>query len=203
MKRIGILGGTFNPIHKGHIMLAREAYEQYPLDAVLVMPNKIPAYKDTKDIVDTVHRGNMVQLAIQMYPYMEYSDLELKREGETYTIHTLYELHNMHPDTIYYFIIGGDSLAYLNKWYQHKNILREAIILCARRGEDDFEELKSYRSSLLKEVPEAQIEFLQTDMVNISSTELRTRLKEGQDVSEWVSDSVLSYIKEHHLYEAS
>ncbi len=77
MQRIGIMGGTFNPIHNGHIMLAQEAYKQFHLDSVLVMPNKLPVYKDTRLLLSPAHRKNMVQLAIQNYPYMMYSDIEL------------------------------------------------------------------------------------------------------------------------------
>lgn len=200
MQRVGIMGGTFNPIHNGHIMLAKEAYEQFHLDSVLVMPNKLPVYKNPKLILSSGHRKNMVQLAIQNYPFMIYSDIELEREGNTYTIDTLNELHKNHPEVEYYFIMGGDSLIHFHEWYQYENILKKAVILCARRGNADYEILNQTRHSLLEKYPYARIEFLHTELINISSSELRNMIQEQKDISKWIPEPVRNYMKENHLY---
>ena len=200
MQRVGIMGGSFNPIHIGHLMLAKEAYQQFHLDYVLVMPNKHPVYKDASQLLSDDKRAQMIKLAIQNDSYLVYSDLELKRSGNTYTVDTLYELHKEHPDTEYYFILGGDSLAYLDKWYQYEHILEQAVILCARRGENDYAQLLAIRDQLVEKNPEARIEFLKTDFVPISSSELRVRIAQNKDVSEWIPEQVLSYILKNHLY---
>lgn len=200
MQRVGIMGGTFNPIHNGHIMLAREAYEQFHLNSVLVMPNKLPVYKDTKLLLSSEHRKNMVQLAIQDYPYMVYSDIELEREGNTYTIDTLNELHKNHPEVEYYFIMGGDSLVHFHEWNQYEKILKEAVLLCARRGDADYETLEQIRDALLEKHPDARIEFLHTDLIDISSSELRDMIQEKKDISKWIPESVMNYMKKEQLY---
>ena len=106
MARIGIMGGTFNPIHNGHIKLADTAYKELSLDKIWFMPSKIPPHKDNSTIVDEQHRVNMINLAISDYDYFELSELELKREGTTYTSQTLEYLSEYYPDDIFYFIIG-------------------------------------------------------------------------------------------------
>lgn len=202
MQRVGIMGGTFNPIHNGHIMLAREAYEQFHLDSILVMPNKLPAYKDARLLLSSEHRKNMVKLAIQDYPYMIYSDIELERNGNTYTIDTLHELHKKHPENEYYFIMGGDSLVHFHEWRQYENILKEAVLLCARRGDADYETLKQIRSCLLEKHPYARIEFLHTDFIDISSSKLREMIQAKEDISQWIPGAVVTYMENHHLYAA-
>jgi nicotinate-nucleotide adenylyltransferase len=200
MQRIGIMGGTFNPIHNGHLMLAREAYQQFHLDRILVMPNKFPGYKNAAELLSSDYRKAMVCLAIQDYPYMEYSDIELKREGNTYTIDTLNELHAKHPDTEYYFILGGDSLLHLHEWYQYQNILKEAVILCARRDTADYDTLEQVRQTLLQENPDAHIELLHTRMLDISSSELRMMIQEHKDITGLVPHAVKDYIEANHFY---
>ena len=105
---VGILGGTFNPIHYGHIELGVQALEQFRLDKVLVMPNNKPGYKDISNEVTTDHRVNMIKLAIDGIKGLEYSDFELRRPGITYTSDTLEALHELYPDVHWYFIMGGD-----------------------------------------------------------------------------------------------
>ena len=111
---VGIMGGTFNPVHNGHIAIAKAAHEQFNIPYILVMPSYSPAYKDNSNIVSATHRCNMVSLAIKDYDYMELSTLEIERGGRTYTADTLRLLKDDY-DKIY-FIIGADSLFTLNTW---------------------------------------------------------------------------------------
>lgn len=201
MSRIGIMGGTFNPIHQGHLMLAQKAYEQFELDKVLVIPNKLPAYKDRDELLDSKQRSRMVQLAIADYPYMEFSDLELTRSGPTYTIDTLQSLKQEYPEDDFYFILGGDSLADLHKWRAYKEILTLAVILCARRNDADVPELEQIKLRLEAEVAEAQIYIMDTPMMNISSTEIREQLQSGKKAPQGIPEVVLAFIQEHDLYQ--
>lgn len=200
MSRIGIMGGTFNPIHQGHLMLAQKAYEQFNLDKVLVIPNKLPAYKEQDELLDSRQRSRMVQLAIDDFPYMEFSDLELTRSGATYTIDTLQELKQKYPNDKLYFILGGDSLMDLHKWRAYQDILTLAVILCARRNDADIPELEQAKKRLLHTVPTAEIYIMDTPMMDISSTEIRDHLQAGDQEPRWVPEAVLTFIQEHHLY---
>lgn len=201
MSRIGIMGGTFNPIHQGHLMLAQKAYEQFELDKVLVIPNKLPAYKDRDELLNSKQRSRMVQLAIADYPYMEFSDLELTRSGPTYTIDTLQSLKEEYPEDDFYFILGGDSLADLHKWRAYKEILTLAVILCARRNDADVPELEQIKLRLEAEVAEAQIYIMDTPMMNISSTEIREQLQSGEKTPQGIPEAVLAFIQEYDLYQ--
>lgn len=201
MERIGIMGGTFNPIHKGHIRLAQAAYEQYGLTKVLVIPNKLPAYKDCDELLSTSQRSDMVRLAIQPYAYMEFCDMELNRSGATYTIDTMQILHQNYPDTEFYFILGGDSLVHFQEWRKYQDILRLTTILCARRDDSGFSELEQARAELIQQIPEAKILYLDTPLFDISSTQIREELKDDPTLSRWLPEAVYHYIKEHHLYD--
>lgn len=200
MSRIGIMGGTFNPIHQGHLMLAQKAYQQYNLDKVLVIPNKLPAYKEQDELLDSQQRSRMVQLAIADFPYMEFSDLELTRSGPTYTIDTLQELKQQYPMDQLYFILGGDSLVDLHKWRAYQEILTLAVILCARRNNVDGAELERARERLLHTIPTAEIHIMDTPMMDISSTEIRDLLQAGDRTPKGIPEAVLRFIQEHHLY---
>lgn len=202
MLRIGIMGGTFNPIHQGHIMLAQRAYEQFQLDKVLVIPNKLPVYKEHDELLDSRQRSQMVLLAIRDFPYMEFSDLELTRPGPTYTIDTLYALQEQYSDAELFFILGGDSLLELHKWRQYKEILALSAILCAKRENADVPELNRAKERLQHEVPEAKIYIMETPMMNISSTEIREQFQTGDKTPTGIPKAVLNYIQEHHLYQS-
>lgn len=202
MKKIGIMGGTFNPIHNGHLMLAERSYQQYALDQVLVIPNKLPAYKDTDELLDARQRSEMVKLAIQPYSYMQYSDMELRRQGITHTVDTLMELNRQYPDDQFYFILGADSLVHFEEWYQYREILKLAVILCAGRDGLECEKLDPIRENLLSQVPEARIAYLDTPMMDISSTDIRERIAQKEQVMNWIPKPVYQYIMENHLYTA-
>lgn len=193
-KKIGILGGTFNPIHNGHLMLAKEAYEQHNLDKVWIMVSPNPPHKAGTTIVDVTHRNNMVKAAIEPYDFMELSDYEQRREGYIYTAETLTLLKKDYPENEYYFIIGGDSLENIEKWYHPEIVLANCILLAAGR-DDLFNEALISRINELNEKYNADIRMVKMQPMDVSSTEIR-----AGDFDD-IPDSVRKYIKENQLYK--
>ena len=122
MARIGILGGTFDPIHNGHLRLGKRAYEEFELESIWFMPSGVPPHKKDHRITEGKMRRDMVKLAIADTPCFLYSDFELKRKGDTYTAQTLTLLHRERPEDEFYFIIGADSLYEIEHWY-HPELL--------------------------------------------------------------------------------
>ena len=140
MKKIGIMGGTFDPIHSGHLMLGKQAYEEYDLDCVWYMPSRQPPHKKDRHITSPADRLEMVRLAVESTPFFSCSDFELCRtEENTYTADTLLLLKQAYPDTEFYFIVGADSIFDIEKWYHPEIVMKNAVILAADRacGHDD------------------------------------------------------------------
>ncbi len=199
MAKIGIMGGTFNPIHNVHLSMAEEARTQYQLDEVRFMPSKNPPHKNKQGIAADSHRKRMIQHAIQNYPYFSFSDLELKREGTTFTRDTLAYLTETCPEDQFYFILGGDSLASLESWKEPAFIFSHCHILAANRGdvsEDKIIEWIHY----YKEKYGANISEIQMPSQRISSEMIRSKLASGCDVSTYCPIPVTQYIRFHGLY---
>ncbi len=210
MSTIGIMGGTFNPIHIGHIEIAKAAYEQYHLDEVWFMPNHIPAYKSEDSIVTGEERLEMVRLAIQDIPYCKASDFELNRDGNTYTIDTLKLLKQQYPTERFYFIMGADSLFYFDKWRNYEEIPNYVVILVAPREEKSKqavqEKIMEFNEYFKKEC------FCMIDCIEIpcSSSLIRDCLEDRNhaeyvEVSKaksmiYLPRSVREYIDNHNLY---
>ena len=133
-KKIGIMGGTFNPIHFGHLLLAETAFHQFKLDEILIMPTKNPYYKKISNSVTEEDRVTMVELAIEDNQHFRLSKEELNREGTTYTVETLSHLTRKHPEYEYYFIMGADSLYHIESWKEPEKILNMAVIVVAGRA---------------------------------------------------------------------
>lgn len=197
--KIGIMGGTFNPIHNGHLLLAEMAYEQLHLDTVWIMPNKKPYYKELAGNITEENRVEMIQRAIVDNSHFQFSDMELKREGVTYTVDTLEQMKKMYPSAELYFILGKDSLDYLDQWKDADKIMQMATIVAASR--DDLK-----KDAIIKKMGElkrqfhANIVLLDSPNMEISSSYLRASLKEGRSCKYLMPDSVISYIKEKGLY---
>lgn len=199
MKKIGIMGGTFNPIHNAHIMMAQAAYEQYDLDEVWFMPSKNPPHKEKKEIASDEHRKRMVQLAIEGISYFRFSEMELEREGTTYTSDTLQQIHQELPDAELYFILGGDSLEGLGGWHEPDTILKHCTILAVPRGHLDEKGIKK----LCKKQSDkfnGEIYPIPMNHIQISSEQIRSRLQAGQSAVAFCPDKVVKYIRLHGLY---
>ena len=198
-EKVGIMGGTFNPIHNGHLLLAQAARESLNLDRILFMPSGNSYMKETSQILDGDTRAQMVRLALLGNPYFLFSDLELKREGATYTCDTLAILKAQNPQTQYYFILGEDNLLTLKCWKNPAFILQNCVIAGAVRASEDNSRIKK-AAELLKKEYQADIRILPTRRIDISSSEIRERLKNGQSVRYMLPERVYDYIQKKQLY---
>ncbi len=196
---VGIMGGTFNPIHNAHLMMASQTLSQLCLDKVLFMPSRKPPHKSNSHILDDNLRSDMVKLAISGTEGFEFSDLELKREGYTYTSDTLRELTKANPDTHYYFIMGMDSFLYLDKWYEPEVIMKLASIVVFGRIPADSNEFERQKEKLSK-LYGADIIFLSAPYMNISSTEIRHSILNGIATSGMLPEKVYKYILKLKFY---
>ena len=142
MKRTGIMGGTFNPIHMGHLIIAEKAREQFNLDEVLFLPSGVPYMKDCREVLPGKIRMEMTALAIQGNPFFAVSAMEVEREGRTYTYETLEKLREQNPDTEYYFILGADSLWKIETWRKPERIFAACHILAAVRDDKSSEDME-------------------------------------------------------------
>ena len=196
--KVGILGGTFSPIHYGHLILAETAYDRFGLDKVLIMPAGDPYFKDLNKMAADEHRENMTRLAIKDNPHFEFSDIELKREGKTYTVDTLTELTSQYTDDEFFFIVGSDTLYNIEKWYRPTEIFQMAKLLTSCRNIEK-EELNK-QIDYLKNKFGAKIYNLYMPNIDISSTDIRDKVKHGMSIRYFTPDSVINYIQENKLY---
>ncbi len=199
-RRIGIMGGTFDPIHIGHLMLAECAYEQFRLEKVLFLPSGNPPHKRNRpDGASDEDRLEMVRLAISDNPHFVLDHEEMEREGDTYTYETLEILNRLHPDTDYYFIIGGDSLMAFDTWMHPELIAQRCILVAAVRDQLDQETMKQ-RMIQLNTKYGADIRLLRTPDLDIASSSIRLWCREERSVRYYVPDPVREYILAHNLY---
>ncbi len=201
MKKIGILGGTFNPVHKGHLNLAQAAYRELALDEVWLMPTGCSYMKDENSIAPGEVRMDMLQLACEDFPYLQVSDMELVREGNTYSYETLETLREQYPHWEFYFILGADCLFSIPKWRYPQRIFDASIIVAAVREGASREDLENQAIFLNKQYG-ARVHLLTMKEIPASSTEVRSLIEAGEVVSELVPEKVAAYIKEKGLYRA-
>lgn len=195
-KNVGIMGGTFNPIHNGHLALAQAAYEQICLDKILFMPSGISYLKN--GVLDVRHRINMTSLAIKPYPYFELSLVEAEREGNTYTSDTLQLLNNHNPTINYYFIMGADSLFQIESWHEPQIIYSLCTLICAIR--DDYDKRAIYEKGKQLKSLGAKILYLDMPKIDISSTNIRQSVANMIPISNEVPYEVEQYILKEKLY---
>ncbi len=198
-KKIGIMGGTFNPIHNGHLMLAESARETLGLDRIIFMPNGNPYMKNTSSLLSGADRMHMIELAIEGNPCFSSSSIEIDKEGPTYTCETLAALKEQNSEDQYYFIMGADSLLMLESWKNPDYILRNCVIVAAVRGTGTEEKMEKIAGHLIYEY-QADIRILPARYIDIASSDIRHKIKEGNSIRYMVPEKVLSYIKENGLY---
>ena len=195
----GLLGGTFDPIHTGHLILAQEVVWRLGLDGMWFIPAGVPWMKRDEPLTEGVHRGEMVRLAIEEDPRFHYLSLELDRPGETYTVDTLEELRSGEMgDGELLVVMGVDTLHTLHRWKQPERILELARLVIALRpghGELDLSALEGVDPTVSEGVMTVPM-----PLIDISGTELRRRVSNSEPVRYLVPDVVANYIEEHGLY---
>lgn len=205
MRRIGIMGGTFDPVHQVHVMLGELAREEYHLDVVLFMPTGESYFKtrEGRHVTPAKDRLEMVRLAVEDIPGLEVSDLEVRREGHTYTADTLQELCAKDPEAKYYFIVGADSLASMETWYLPEKIFSLAAIIVANRDNQFSDAELTHTINHLREKFGAEIHRLDFKSVDLSSSKIRDSLTCGNQNRSGLPIKVYHYIVEHNLYPES
>ena len=198
--RIGIIGGTFDPIHIGHLIIAQNAVTQYHLDQILFIPTGHSPHKDDKEIEQSAHRLEMIRLSIKNNPDFYFSAMEINAARTSYTYLTLQELHLTYPDWELYFIMGADSLDYLDKWMEPAEICRLATLLVAIRDDLDMNRIKD-KAAELKRLYEADIRPIITPNVSVSSHNIRERVAKGEPIRYLVTPEVEEYIAHQCLYQ--
>ena len=191
MARLGVMGGTFDPIHVGHMLLAQFALEALDLDRVLFVPAADPPHKDDrKDIAPAEDRWGMVVLALEGVAAMEPSRIELDRPGKSYTVDTLHLLRQQHGDVELFLIIGADNIAQMSTWYKPYEILQLCTVVAGARNATEVADERLAR----------HITRIDTPLIELSSTQIRQRLAAGLPVRYMVPEQVEAFIRQKGLY---
>jgi nicotinate-nucleotide adenylyltransferase len=195
--RIGILGGTFNPPHIGHLICAQEALVALGLDRVVLIPAAIPPHKEVEEEPGAMHRLALCECAVHGDERLSVSDLEVRRPGPSYTVDTLLRLHEQAPDNELFLIVGGDVAAGLPFWREPERVLSLARLAVAKRRGTAKASVDQALASLSGG---ERAEFFKMPRIGVSSTLIRRRVRAGLPITYLVPDAVASYIREHHLY---
>lgn len=197
--RLGIMGGTFDPIHQGHLVCAEQTREAFALDAVIFIPACQPVFKRGKRIAPAAHRLEMCRLATRDNPYFDVSDLEIERGGDTYTVDTLSILRNYYPANVeLYFIAGADAITSVSHWRDAHRMGELAHFIGVNRPGYEFS--ADQRQALIREVPDIDLSFVAIEAIAISSSALRARMEAGKSIRYLTAPAVVDYIAEHALY---
>lgn len=200
MGRIGIMGGTFDPIHIGHLALAQFAMEEEGLDEVWFVPTGCSYMKEDRKVVSPEERYEMTRLAVEGNDRMRCLDIETKREGYTYSYETLEELCREYPKDSFFFIFGADCLFAIETWKEPKRIFASAEVIAAVRNGADIAAMELKIAELTQKYG-ARIRLLSFLNLEISSTDIRERVREGKSIRYLVPDKVLHYIAEKGFYQ--
>lgn len=200
MAKIGIMGGTFDPVHSGHLLLGKQAYLEYNLDFVWFMPSGQPPHKKNRHVTDSFHRCAMVRLSVEEEPAFMFSDFEVSRKGSTYTAQTLSLLKEAYPQHCFYYIIGADSLYEIESWYQPEQVLTSVPFLVANREYSEIHLPLNSQIQYLTDRYGADIHLLHCKEMDISSKEIRQAVRDGKSIENCVPAAVREYINSHYLY---
>lgn len=199
MSKTGIMGGTFDPIHIGHIRLAEQAMAECKLDSVLFVPNHTPWMKHDRAVTKAEQRAAMTELAIEGHPGFGLSTVEIDAGGDSYTWQTLETLKEQYPDEEFFFILGADSLLSIEKWAYPEKIFENAVILAAVRDDCNKTKLEEQKE-LLTSKYNARIRLLSMPFVDVSSTKIRQEFYSDPEIQKLVPPKTAAYILQNHLY---
>lgn len=200
MKKIGIMGGTFNPIHFGHLAIAQKAQAQSALNEVLFIPSGVPYMKNLAEVLPAKARCEMTRLAIRDVPSFHLSMIEAVKTQNTYTFETLKDLRAADPLAQYYFILGADSLWAMEHWKNPDEIFQNCHILAAVRDDKSQKDME-IQIAYLNEKFGAKISILEIAAMDISSSMIRDRVKNSLPIHGLVPEAVETYIYDHRLYQ--
>lgn len=201
-KRVGLFGGTFDPIHYGHLMLAENAYDSLKLDEVLFVVSGKSYLKS--NVSKAKDRLSMTSLAISDNPHFALSTVETDRgeDVDSYSYETILTLKSHNPDTDYYFMVGADSFTYMDQWKKPDVIFKNTTVTVAFREGSSIEELKNKAKEYKEKYENVNIEFLPFMNIGISSTDIRNRVREGRTIRYLTPESVSLYIDKNGLFRA-
>ncbi|MDD3726127.1 MAG: nicotinate-nucleotide adenylyltransferase [Candidatus Ratteibacteria bacterium] len=192
LKRIGIIGGTFDPVHIGHLIIAEKVREEFFLERTLFIPAGIPPHK--KEVfASPIHRLEMVKIAIKDNKYFQVDDIEIKKQKPAYTYDTIISMRSIYPKTELFFITGADMFYEIETWHRYRELVKEVIFLIAPR--------KVNEKKLFPKIPSLRYEFIHSPLMDISSSYIRSCLAERKSVKYLLPDGVLKYIRRYKLYE--
>jgi nicotinate-nucleotide adenylyltransferase len=215
MALTGLFGGTFNPIHCGHLKAAKEVLKYFPLNRILFIPSYIPPHKSQKDVVPAEDRLKMVEIACQGQPKFQTSDVEIRTPQPSYSIVTLRKMKEICPEDKFYFIAGSDAFLEIETWKDYKELLKECSFIVVSRpgfelklikrvieniGPEKFFRIDESLKPTDKELSVNIVYLLEIEAFNISSSEIRKRLQAGLQVTGLVPREVEEYINKHQLY---
>ncbi|MEJ7838673.1 MAG: nicotinate-nucleotide adenylyltransferase [Thermomicrobiales bacterium] len=197
-ENIGLMGGTFDPIHIGHLVIAQRAMEQLDLNAVIFLPAGLPPHKQDEEHTSAIHRVAMTRLAIESVPNFRISERDVREDRASYTVDLLRDVKADNPDANLTFIIGADSLRDFARWREPEAIVRIARLAVAARPEvsvpeDIYQQVRGLREA---------IDWIESPLLDIAATELRDRISRGATVQHLVPASVLAYIQQRKLYRS-
>lgn len=197
MSRIALFGGSFNPIHNGHLHLAQTVHQQCGLDRMLLMPSGTAPHKSSDAYAPAADRLAMCRLAAEPYPWLEVSDYELTKPGKSYTVETLRYLHSRFPEDTLFLLTGSDMLLSFDSWYCWQEILTLAGLLCVSRGTEPEDVLRQKAAELSSY---GQVTVVHAKPLPMSSSQIRHKIELCRKFSCYLPENVVQYIMLHGLY---
>lgn len=197
MSRIALFGGSFNPIHNGHLHLAQTVHQQCGLDRMLLMPSGTAPHKSSDAYAPAADRLAMCRLAAEPYPWLEVSDYELTKPGKSYTVETLWYLHSRFPEDALFLLTGSDMLLSFDSWYCWQEILTLAGLLCVSRGTEPEDVLRQKAAELSSY---GQVTVVHAKPLPMSSSQIRHKIELCRKFSCYLPENVVQYIMLHGLY---
>ncbi|MDO5560094.1 MAG: nicotinate (nicotinamide) nucleotide adenylyltransferase [Oscillospiraceae bacterium] len=197
MKSIGIFGGSFNPVHNGHLNLALNAKKELGLDKVIFVPANIPPHKSSRELAANDIRLEMCRLAVSGHDDLEVSDFEMTQTSKSYSIYTVLHFRQMYPDDTLYLLIGSDMLFSFDTWYRYQDILKNVRLAVMSRENGENDRLRKKTQELQQY---GKVHIIGSPPYPVSSTEIRSKIKNREKYSCYLAEKVVQYITLMNLY---